>query len=71
MLREAIRGVGRFIAAGRPKRSEEEQAKCHRICKKCPKFVKHTKLGPRCEECGCVMDIKSWWVTENCPIGRW
>lgn len=58
----------KYNKAGRPKRSEAEQAKLMTICKKCEHFVAETKLGPRCEKCGCCMNIKKRWATAHCPL---
>ena len=24
-----------------------------------------------CNECGCMLSIKAWWRSENCPIDKW
>jgi len=61
----------KYIKAGRPKRSDEEQAKLMLICEKCEFYEKKTPIGPRCRKCGCCMKIKTRWATAHCPIGKW
>ena len=58
----------KHVAAGRPKRSELETAKCMATCEKCEWFNPDSR---RCSKCGCRMTIKSRWATANCPIGKW
>jgi len=24
-----------------------------------------------CEECGCLVEEKCWWESEDCPLNRW
>lgn len=36
-------------------------------CFKCEKRTKDW----RCSECGCSLELKAKWATEECPLGKW
>lgn len=38
------------------------------ICNKC-----EMRSENRCthEECGCFIDKKAWWASEECPLDKW
>ncbi len=47
------------------------------ICKQCP-YLLYDEMNPdtnkkdgRCTECGCFMNVKTHYATEECPIGKW
>jgi len=61
----------KYLKAGRPKRSDEDQAKVILICEQCEFYVTQSRIGPRCKKCGCNMKIKSRWATAHCPVGKW
>ena len=62
----------KYIAAGRPKRSSQEQGRCKAICERpCDYYVAESKLGPRCSKCGCCINLKTRWATANCPLKKW
>ena len=44
----------------------EEYANRLQICSGC-EFQKDAK----CIKCGCFLNKKAWWATEDCPIGKW
>jgi len=56
------------LAAGRPRRTEEEEAAIERICRSCPKF---RKSDASCSVCGCPIARKAPLAQESCPIGKW
>jgi len=67
--------VAKYIAAGRPNRTDEEVRSLLAICKRCEYFNK--KRG-ECTQCGCCVNQRrhAWWnklrmATESCPIGKW
>lgn len=37
------------------------------ICSRCPKLNKDHE----CTVCGCPIETKAAWKTENCPIEKW
>lgn len=62
----------RYLTAGRPNRTEKEQALCRAICERpCDYYVAGSKLGPRCSKCGCCINLKTRWATAHCPLGKW
>jgi len=62
----------KYIAAGRPKRSSQEQGRCKAICERpCDYYVAESKLGPRCSQCGCCISLKTLWATAQCPMDKW
>ena len=38
------------------------------ICSRCPKLDHKTR---ECTECGCPIETKAAWKTENCPLKKW
>lgn len=37
-------------------------------CQKCPEY---DMVIHKCKECGCFMDIKTMFPSEECPLGKW
>ena len=78
MSRKALKystALKRWIAAGRPVRSEDEVATIHEICKKCDLY--DSEHGS-CKGCGCRVNIskvavvnKIKMATEHCPKDLW
>lgn len=67
--RRALNFIGslrRFVAAGRPTVSAEEKAARLSVCHIC-KY----RSNRRCTACGCNLDVKAGWATEDCPLSRW
>lgn len=73
--------VAKWIAHGRPERSDEEVLKILDTCSKCKHFKIRTindgtPVG-QCLKCGCSVSIsggatnKARMATESCPIGKW
>ena len=58
------------VKAGRPIRSEDEIKRIKKICKECD-FYNNKNNSPRCQKCGCYLNIKQRWATADCPIGKW
>ncbi len=51
-------------------RSPEEIEKIKAICEPCDAYYEEG-LTPRCTYCGCCLDIKIKWQSEDCPIDKW
>lgn len=67
--------VARWIAAGKPKRTQEEIDHLFTICQACEHF---SQKASACRECGCrinrnqrAMGNKLAMATEHCPIKKW
>lgn len=58
----------RWVIAGFPKRTEEEQAEIRAICNACPLY--NTEKD-KCTKCGCNLKRKIPIGTEACPEGKW
>jgi hypothetical protein len=58
----------KWVAAGRPIRSKEEQAAILETCKGCEFYM--LDKG-RCSKCGCYLKQKIKMATEACPVGKW
>lgn len=65
--------VRKWIAAGRPKRSDDEVQEILAVCAECKSFD-----GKRCAICKChindkrsAMLNKARMATEHCPEGKW
>ena len=42
------------------------------VCVKCEHFRPATsKIGPMCGLCGCLVKMKAWLATEQCPAEKW
>jgi len=71
MGKNFVKAGAEHLKSGMKKRSIEEQNRCIAVCKTCNLYVEKTKIGPRCQKCGCNMKIKARWATAHCPIGKW
>jgi len=74
----------KWIAAGRPRRSDEECRRIHLVCENCP-GGQYDRAEDRCRRCGCALseDSSASWVlwigipdairmaTKHCPDGHW
>jgi hypothetical protein len=58
--------VGRFVASGAKRASEEERARRMAICEGCENYA-----GGRCRLCGCQLHAKVLMLSEHCPISKW
>lgn len=78
-IRTAMNFAGAVVRAGGallrgdevtiPARERDDRLQ---ICVKCPQFIgADARLGPRCSDCGCFLEVKTWLATEDCPQGRW
>ncbi|GEM_PF-2380713 len=69
------KAVSKWIAAGRPTRTQEEIDERLAVCQKCPFYNAKHKA---CSECGCNVNSqaeglsnKLAMATEQCPKGYW
>lgn len=69
--------MGRWHAAGKPKRTPEEIARIFDdICRQCEHYEGDTAAG-HCRMCGCQLRRsggllnKIEMATEECPMGKW
>ena len=71
MGKSFVKAGAKHIRSGMKKRTKAEQNRCIAVCKNCEFYVEKTKIGPRCQKCGCNMKVKSRWATAHCPLGKW
>jgi hypothetical protein len=71
MAGSLIKEGAKYLKAGRPKRTEAEQAVCMALCEACEFYITASKLGPRCSKCGCCVGLATRWATKHCPLKKW
>lgn len=78
--RRYAKAITKWVAAGKPKRSDEEVARILAICQsnECGKYAVNALIGGRCTVCGCRVNSsqmalanKIRMATEECPQQRW
>jgi hypothetical protein len=70
---------GKWVAAGKPFRSNKYIEQLYSICENCPtkKFIKIDDNSGQCAECECYLKRDSTtknklaWPTEACPDKHW
>jgi hypothetical protein len=48
-------------------RNKEDRDACYAVCKACDKFV----YPGICSHCSCVMALKTWIKSRQCPENKW
>ena len=71
MAKSLVKETTKYVKAGMPNRSNAEQLRCKAICELCDEYVLKTKVGPRCQKCGCCMNLATLWKTKNCLLKKW
>lgn len=71
-IKSAGEATAKWIAAGRPTRTDERQREILSLCHACP-HLRKGKLGEWCGVCGCYLKAKVMMSTEKCPLNppRW
>ena len=60
----------KYAKSGFKNRTKEEIEAIKKICEPCDAY--YTKgITPRCKHCGCCINLKVKWDSEDCPIGKW
>lgn len=62
------KAVLKHIADGFRNVSDEVYKERVKICEGCDKFSQEAR---RCLECGCYVDTKASWASEECPLKKW
>lgn len=70
--------VAKWIARGRPKRTDDDVAGLLAVCQACEHYQPHDEKSGECGLCKCrlslggsAMNNKLRMATEICPDGRW
>lgn len=68
LAKNFVKAVGKHVLDGfKDVAPEQYQARLD-VCNKCS-----LRVGIRCThiQCGCFIDKKAWWASEDCPIKKW
>lgn len=68
--------VGKWIAAGRPVRNQDEIDSAFDVCKGCEFYKPAGAESGSCGKCGCYVNRRGMlnkirMATESCPVGKW
>jgi len=68
MAGNLTKAVVKHVGDGMRKVELQEYQDRLNVCNECSLRVKN-----RCthESCGCFIDKKAWWASEECPLGKW
>ena len=64
-----LKAVGKHVADGGKKVSEEEYESRLKECNTCVFLVNNSRCSHM--NCGCSVARKAKWKSEDCPVGRW
>ena len=68
MISNFVNSVYNHAMNGFQKVSPEKKQYRLDICKTCEFFNENSY---QCEQCGCFLEIKTFWASEKCPIDKW
>ncbi|GAB5440077.1 MAG: hypothetical protein Fues2KO_04260 [Fuerstiella sp.] len=60
----------RHVASGMQAVSEEQKSQRLKICENCDLCDK-TRMVCLHSSCGCFLNVKAGWKSEECPLERW
>jgi hypothetical protein len=67
----------KYARSGFKNRTPAEQQRCKDIChtrkngKPCEFFIADSRLGERCSQCGCCINLATLWASKDCPKNYW
>ena len=64
MAKNFVKAAAKHIADGMEKVTIEQFKARIDVCNKCEYRLKNRCTHPKC---GCFLDIKAWWKSEDCP----
>lgn len=73
LLRKAAnygKAVAKHVATGRKIVNEEMYQERLEICRGCPSLDQE-KMVCREKTCGCFVETKARWASQQCPLGKW
>lgn len=72
MAKNLMKAVGKHIVDGMRKVTFEEFQARLDVCNKCvPPDGYRVKNRCTHPSCGCFLDLKAWWRSEDCPMEKW
>jgi len=68
MVMNFIKAVAKHVADGMRKLTLDQYVERLNVCNTCD-----LRSGNRCThpDCGCYLDKKAWWASEECPLKKW
>lgn len=63
-----VKSISRYVASGLVRVDDATLVQRLSICESCDRFKRENRT---CLECGCYMDIKASWASEECPLKKW
>lgn len=63
-----INSIINYTKSGFKNVSKEIKSKRLNICSSCEYYNSTFK---QCGQCGCLLEIKTMWATEKCPLDKW
>lgn len=68
MAKNVVAALAKHVAGGMKKVTLPQFKERIATCNTCPLRLKNRCTHP---DCGCFIDVKAWWATEDCPAGKW
>lgn len=68
MLKNFAKAATEHITSGLPQTSDGEKERRASICESCDDLDKEQY---RCNVCGCYLVLKTAWISQQCPLGKW
>lgn len=65
-IKNFAKAIKKRISSGVQNVTFEEFVERLSVCKIC----EYQKNG-ECQDCGCILHIKAWWKSEDCPKNKW
>lgn len=64
MAQNLVKALVKHVGTGLTKVTTEQFKERLAVCNKCPLRLKNRCTHPAC---GCFLEIKAWWASEDCP----
>jgi len=64
MAKNFVKAVAKHVSDGLKKVAFDQYKARLEVCNKCPLRLKNRCTHP---SCGCFLDKKAWWASEDCP----
>lgn len=68
LAKNFVKAVYKHVVDGMAKVDVDQYADRLKVCNGCA-----LRSGNRCTHpsCGCFLDKKAWWASEDCPLEKW
>lgn len=68
IIKNFSNSIHNYINSGFKNVSKETKNKRLNICSSCEYY---NSIFSQCSQCGCLLEIKTTWATEKCPLDKW